>query len=98
MRLARFSDSKTESYGVMQEGHVICLPTLADRLKPRQSIAPTLPEFIAHQTPAADVDQLVRNASQADLQRASYQLAHVKLLAPIARPPLEASHNDNRPR
>jgi 2-keto-4-pentenoate hydratase/2-oxohepta-3-ene-1,7-dioic acid hydratase in catechol pathway len=87
MRLARFSDSKTESYGVMQEGHVICLPTLAHRLKPRQSIAPTLPEFIAHQTTAADVDQLVRNASQADLQRASYQLAHVKLLAPIARPP-----------
>jgi 2-keto-4-pentenoate hydratase/2-oxohepta-3-ene-1,7-dioic acid hydratase in catechol pathway len=87
MKLVRFSDAKSESYGVLKDGHVICLPKLAARLTPRPTAAPTLAAFIAQQTKASHVNDLIRNTPKADLARASYNVDEVKLLAPIARPP-----------
>jgi 2-keto-4-pentenoate hydratase/2-oxohepta-3-ene-1,7-dioic acid hydratase in catechol pathway len=85
MKLVRFSDSKTESYGVLEKDQIICLPTLAKMQ--RQSFPSTLGALISQRTEDPEVERLIHSATEASLEKATVQLSKATLLAPIATPP-----------
>ncbi|MFP3985016.1 MAG: fumarylacetoacetate hydrolase family protein [Candidatus Bathyarchaeia archaeon] len=85
MKLVRFSNPKTKSYGIVQKDKIVCLPTLAKMLK--QPVPSTLEEMISQDIKENYIEYLLSNATKTDLTRATIPSNAVKLLAPIARPP-----------
>lgn len=85
MKLLRFSDSKTKSYGVLDGNQVICLPTLAKTLG--QPFPSSLEAFIFQDMEKTNVEHLIQNATKKNLEKSTLPLNKVKTLAPIMMPP-----------
>lgn len=85
MKLVRFSDSKKESYGVLDKQKVICLPTLANKLEitfPQQ-----IDTFIKEGLNQYNVENLLRNATEEDIKKTTHLIEQLSILAPIKTPP-----------
>lgn len=85
MKLVHFSHAKTESYGILNENQIICLPILAKTLE--QPFPSSLEALISQGTEVSSIEHLVQNATKASLEKATFPLSKVKLLAPITKPP-----------
>ncbi len=84
MKLARFSNSKRKSYGVLEENRIICLPILAKTLG--QSFPSTLEALISQGTGETRIEHLIQSA-KAEIEEAAFPLSDVRLQAPIKKPP-----------
>jgi len=85
MKLARFSYSKTTSYGVLIEDQIVCLPTLAKTLK--HIIPSTFEALIVKNMDEQTIESMIQKANKVTIEKATLPLQKVKLLAPIKTPP-----------
>lgn len=85
MKLVHFSDSGKELYGVSNGDQVICLPTLASILK--EPFPSCIEMLIFEGQNESIVKNLMQKATSENLQKATFQLRKLKLLAPIKKPP-----------
>jgi len=86
MRLACFSNTKTESYGILEKATVIDLPLLAKVLG--QSFPQTLDALIQlEDMEEIRMARLLQSATHEEIEKASLPIGKVKLLAPIKAPP-----------
>jgi 2-keto-4-pentenoate hydratase/2-oxohepta-3-ene-1,7-dioic acid hydratase in catechol pathway len=86
MRLACFSDTKTESYGILEKATVIDLPLLA------KVLGRLFPQTLDALIQLEDVEEihmarLLQSATKAEIEKASLPIDNVRLLAPIRAPP-----------
>jgi len=86
MKLARFLHSHRESWGVLTDDDVLSLPTLADSLK--VLVPNTLDALISLDTESLRlIEKLKRDATQAEIEKATLKLSDVQILAPLPSPP-----------
>jgi len=86
MRLACFSNTNTESYGILEKSTVIDLPLLAKVLG--QSFPQTLDALIQlEDVEEVRMTRLLHSATKAEVEKVSLPIGKVKLLAPIKAPP-----------
>lgn len=85
MKIARYRYKSEESYGVLKEQTVVCLPLLANNFN--VNLPKTLPDFIATEDALATAETLLSKVQPSDLACASVPLENVILLAPIVFPP-----------
>ncbi|MCW3981112.1 MAG: fumarylacetoacetate hydrolase family protein [Candidatus Bathyarchaeota archaeon] len=85
MKLVRFFDSGTTSYGVLDDDYVICLPIIAKKLG--EPFPSNLEAFISQGKNEEDLKFLIESTTKHDLESATYSLANLRLLAPIICPP-----------
>ncbi len=85
MKLARFSNSRVISYGVLKENRLICLPKLAKLTG--KSFAKTITDLISKNTSETYIESLIQGSSTLVLNKATSHIKKIKLLAPVVRPP-----------
>ena len=85
LKLVRFFDSGTTSYGVLDDDHVICLPIIAKKLG--EPFPSNLETLISQGKNEEDLKFLIESTTKHDLESATYSLANLRLLAPIICPP-----------
>lgn len=84
MKVIRYRYKNCESYGVLTDKNIVCLPSLAKRLNKRMPKA--LEAFIRIGN-FEKIEKIVLNAPQNIIDDISLPASNVKLLAPIASPP-----------
>ncbi|MEM3626955.1 MAG: fumarylacetoacetate hydrolase family protein [Candidatus Bathyarchaeia archaeon] len=86
MKLVRYRSGGGESYGVLMDDYVLCLPLLAKRLG--EGIPRRIEDFIALGLDGAEkVEKIIGKAGGGEINRASLRFDEISLLAPIAFPP-----------
>jgi len=85
LKLVRFHSDKEESYGVLIDNRVICLRGLARSSK--LDFPASLEEFVVlGASQIQKLDKLLKETSRRCIQRFSYSIEDVSLLAPIKSP------------
>lgn len=86
MRLIRYRDEKGECYGALMKNTVVCLPRPSKGLN--KKVPERLEEFIARDAKEVEKpEELIEEAKESEIKRASLLVREVTLLAPIAFPP-----------
>jgi len=85
MKIARYRHNDTECYGIVDLQRVLCLPTLAKRLK--TELPEQINDFIAEKSAIQTAETLLTEATPRDIESISAPLNEVSLLAPITFPP-----------
>ncbi len=85
MKIARYQHRTQQCYGILDSQRILCLPSLAKRLK--VDLPEHLEDFIAKEGGINIAEELLDNAKPNDLDAVSSPTNEVKLLAPILSPP-----------
>ncbi len=86
MRLVRYLYSGVESYGLLIDGEIISLPTLASALK--TSLPSTIEEFIGlGEEGMRTVEQLMLDPTKTEERKVTIKIGDATFLAPVFSPP-----------
>lgn len=86
MKLVRFLHSEGESYGVLTDGNVLSLPTLANSL--RVLVPATLDILLSLGAEGLrSIEKLKQDATQVEIKAATIKLSDIRILAPLPSPP-----------
>jgi 2-keto-4-pentenoate hydratase/2-oxohepta-3-ene-1,7-dioic acid hydratase in catechol pathway len=85
MKLTRFLESHEESYGIIDRRKIVCVPRIASRLAVPfpQKIETFIAEGLGHK----NVENLLKKATEEEIENATYQIIQLRILAPIKSPP-----------
>jgi len=85
LRIARYIFRGEEYYGILRQGKMLSLLTLAENEE--VSLPKNLEAFISQEDAQITVEKLLKTTNSRHIEAASIQLSEVQILAPVVSPP-----------